>query len=267
MQELDEAKPLRHAMHFDVSVAREHVTARLQAALVAGGRIVDKSHAPSHWTLADRAGNRVCICAWPDGATQNPSQRARRVYLNSVDTGAPSRIRSTTIVSVCGSGLVKLTFAGVVPAGSLEHGGAAVQPDQRVVHRFVLRLTAHQARPWREVLDAQDHARRLPARSRATRRASPGCSGYSGTSPQSSCRPARSSAARSCDRPGCHARRPRSSRAVARWPSRALARRRGRLCLRAGNRRKASKRRARCNTRRERDQAGLQSRRRPSAGL
>lgn len=70
MQELDEAKPLRHAMHIDVSVAREHVAARLEAALAAGGRIVDESHAPSHWTLADRAGNRVCICAWPDGADQ-----------------------------------------------------------------------------------------------------------------------------------------------------------------------------------------------------
>ena len=67
LQELDEAKPLRHAMHLDVSVAREHVTARLDAALAAGGRIVDESHAPSHWTLSDRAGNRVCICAWPDG--------------------------------------------------------------------------------------------------------------------------------------------------------------------------------------------------------
>ena len=70
MQELDEAKPLRHAMHVDVSVAREHVTARLEAALAAGGRIIDKSHAPSHWTLADRAGNRVCVCAWPDGSNQ-----------------------------------------------------------------------------------------------------------------------------------------------------------------------------------------------------
>lgn len=67
MQELDDAKPLRHAMHIDVSVAREQVQARLAAALAAGGRIVDDSHAPSHWTLADRAGNRVCICAWPDG--------------------------------------------------------------------------------------------------------------------------------------------------------------------------------------------------------
>ena len=69
MQELDEAKALRHAMHIDVSVAREHLKARLEGALAAGGRIVDDSHAPMHWTLADRAGNRVCVCAWPDGYT------------------------------------------------------------------------------------------------------------------------------------------------------------------------------------------------------
>jgi hypothetical protein len=70
MQQLDESKPLRHAMHIDVSVAREHVKTRLETAVAAGGRIVDESHAPSHWTLADRAGNRVCICAWPDGYSQ-----------------------------------------------------------------------------------------------------------------------------------------------------------------------------------------------------
>jgi 4a-hydroxytetrahydrobiopterin dehydratase len=69
MQELNEGKPLRHAMHIDVSVAREHVEARLEAAVAAGGRVVDESHAPSHWTLSDQAGNRVCICAWPDGST------------------------------------------------------------------------------------------------------------------------------------------------------------------------------------------------------
>jgi 4a-hydroxytetrahydrobiopterin dehydratase len=72
MQEIADAKPLRHAMHIDVSVAREQVQRRLQAALAAGGRIVDESSAPAHWTLADRAGNRVCICAWPDGSTQPP---------------------------------------------------------------------------------------------------------------------------------------------------------------------------------------------------
>ena len=68
MQDLDEAKQLCHAMHVDVSLAREHVEARVTAALAAEGRIVDDSNAPAHWTLADRAGNRVCICAWPDGS-------------------------------------------------------------------------------------------------------------------------------------------------------------------------------------------------------
>lgn len=70
MQGIDREKTLRHAMHIDVSVARECVQARLEAAVAAGGRIVDESHAPAHWTLSDRAGNRVCICAWPDGSAE-----------------------------------------------------------------------------------------------------------------------------------------------------------------------------------------------------
>jgi len=68
MQDLDPAKPLRHAMHVDVSVAREHAEARMRAAVAAGGRVVDESAAPGSWILADRAGNKVCIAAWPDGA-------------------------------------------------------------------------------------------------------------------------------------------------------------------------------------------------------
>ena len=68
VQELDPAKPLQHAMHVDVSVAREHVEARLAAALAGGGRIVDDSGSPGGWILADRAGNKVCIAAWPDGS-------------------------------------------------------------------------------------------------------------------------------------------------------------------------------------------------------
>ncbi len=67
IQGLDPDKPLRHAMHIDVSVAREHVQARLAAALAAGGRVVRTWTRPEAWALADRAGNRVCICAWPDG--------------------------------------------------------------------------------------------------------------------------------------------------------------------------------------------------------
>ena len=55
-------------MHVDVSVAREHAEARLAAAVAAGGVVVDDSHAPAAWILADRSGNKVCIAAWPDGA-------------------------------------------------------------------------------------------------------------------------------------------------------------------------------------------------------
>ena len=70
MQDLDPDKPLRHAMHVDVSLAREQAERRLAAAVAAGGRVVDDSHAPGAWILADRAGNRVCIAAWPDGAPE-----------------------------------------------------------------------------------------------------------------------------------------------------------------------------------------------------
>jgi 4a-hydroxytetrahydrobiopterin dehydratase len=76
MQELDDTKPLRHAMHVDVSVAHEHAEARLAAALAAGGRVVDDSSAPAAWILADRAGNKVCIAAWPDGAKSPPDDPA-----------------------------------------------------------------------------------------------------------------------------------------------------------------------------------------------
>jgi 4a-hydroxytetrahydrobiopterin dehydratase len=68
MQDLDPDKPLRHAMHVDVSVARDQAEARLHAALAAGGTVVDDSSAPGAWILADRSGNKVCIAAWPDGA-------------------------------------------------------------------------------------------------------------------------------------------------------------------------------------------------------
>ena len=36
----------------------------------ANGRrsLVDDTDAPQAWILADRAGNKVCIATWPDGA-------------------------------------------------------------------------------------------------------------------------------------------------------------------------------------------------------
>ena len=76
MQDLDPDKPLRHAMHVDVSVARDHAEARMHAAVAAGGRVVDDSAAPGAWILADRSGNKVCIAAWPDGAPTPESDEA-----------------------------------------------------------------------------------------------------------------------------------------------------------------------------------------------
>jgi 4a-hydroxytetrahydrobiopterin dehydratase len=68
MQDIDPSKSLRHAMHVDVSLAREEADRRLAAAVAAGGRVVDATNAPGSWILADRSGNKVCIAAWPDGA-------------------------------------------------------------------------------------------------------------------------------------------------------------------------------------------------------
>ncbi|MBO9345904.1 MAG: hypothetical protein J7601_09310, partial [Chloroflexi bacterium] len=61
---LDQATAARTAAELEAALRR------LQAALAAGGRTVDDSHAPEYWTLSDRAGNRVCIVSWPDGATR-----------------------------------------------------------------------------------------------------------------------------------------------------------------------------------------------------
>lgn len=79
MQDLDPGKPLRHAMHVDVSVAQDHAEERVQAAVSAGGYVVDDSQAPGAWILADRSGNKACIAAWPDGARTSGSHGARDV--------------------------------------------------------------------------------------------------------------------------------------------------------------------------------------------
>lgn len=69
MQEIDPSKALRHAMQLDVSLARDGIEARVADALAAGGVMVDDSDAPAAWILADRSGNKVCLAAWPDGAS------------------------------------------------------------------------------------------------------------------------------------------------------------------------------------------------------
>lgn len=55
-------EPPAQRWHPDVWVPHDRAEERIKAALDAGGRLVDDSHAPSFWVLADPDGNRACIC-------------------------------------------------------------------------------------------------------------------------------------------------------------------------------------------------------------
>ena len=59
-------KPGRGRTHIDVSVPADQAEARVAAALEAGGRLADDSHAPMWWTLASPENHGVDIAAWPD---------------------------------------------------------------------------------------------------------------------------------------------------------------------------------------------------------
>lgn len=65
-QPLHPPKPRRGRTHIDVSVPADHAEARVAAALDAGGRLADASHAPQWWTLASPENHGVDIAAWPD---------------------------------------------------------------------------------------------------------------------------------------------------------------------------------------------------------
>lgn len=64
--ELDPPKPGRGRIHIDVSVPADQAESRVNAAVAAGGRIADDSHAPEWWTLASPENHGVDIAAWPD---------------------------------------------------------------------------------------------------------------------------------------------------------------------------------------------------------
>ncbi len=64
--QLDPPKPGRGRFHIDVSLPADQAEARLAAALAAGGRIADDSHAPEWWTIASPDNHGVDIAAWPD---------------------------------------------------------------------------------------------------------------------------------------------------------------------------------------------------------
>jgi 4a-hydroxytetrahydrobiopterin dehydratase len=65
-QQMEAPRPQRNRIHFDITVAHDEAEARVQAALAAGGRLVNDSFARSFWVLADAEGNEVCVCTWTD---------------------------------------------------------------------------------------------------------------------------------------------------------------------------------------------------------
>ena len=65
-QQMDAPRPQRNRVHLDVTVAHDVAEARVDAALAAGGRLVDDSHARAFWVLADVEGNEACVSTWLD---------------------------------------------------------------------------------------------------------------------------------------------------------------------------------------------------------
>jgi 4a-hydroxytetrahydrobiopterin dehydratase len=65
-QQLDEPRPQRNRIHFDITVPHDEADRRIAAALAAGGTLVSDERARAFWILADAEGNEICVCTWQD---------------------------------------------------------------------------------------------------------------------------------------------------------------------------------------------------------
>jgi 4a-hydroxytetrahydrobiopterin dehydratase len=63
-QQMDAPRPQRNRIHLDIDVPPEAASARIDAAITAGGRVLSDDAAPAYWVLADPEGNEACICTW-----------------------------------------------------------------------------------------------------------------------------------------------------------------------------------------------------------
>jgi 4a-hydroxytetrahydrobiopterin dehydratase len=68
-QQMDAARPQRNRIHIDLYLPEDQARARIDAAMAAGGRIVNDAHAPEWWTLSDPEGNEVDVAPWPDAGS------------------------------------------------------------------------------------------------------------------------------------------------------------------------------------------------------
>jgi 4a-hydroxytetrahydrobiopterin dehydratase len=65
-QQMDEPRPQRNRIHFDVTVPHDVAEQRIADTIAAGGRLINDSEARAFWVLADPEGNEACICTWQD---------------------------------------------------------------------------------------------------------------------------------------------------------------------------------------------------------
>lgn len=63
-QQMDQPRPERNRIHFDVCVPHDEALRRVDAALAAGGRLVSEVRAPAFWVLSDIEGNEACVTTW-----------------------------------------------------------------------------------------------------------------------------------------------------------------------------------------------------------
>jgi 4a-hydroxytetrahydrobiopterin dehydratase len=85
-QAMGRARDQRNRIHLDITVAHDEAAARVQAALDAGGRLVNDSYARMFWVLADAEGNECCVCTWTDRDDWNATHPDPRP--NGGDPGA-----------------------------------------------------------------------------------------------------------------------------------------------------------------------------------
>lgn len=65
-QQMDAPRPQRNRIHLDQALSRPLAMQRIEAAVAAGGHVVNDRFAPHWWTLADPEGNEVDIAPWVD---------------------------------------------------------------------------------------------------------------------------------------------------------------------------------------------------------
>ena len=63
-QQMDEPRPQRNRLHFDVSVPHDQAHRRIEATIAAGGKLLSDAEAPAFWVLADPEGNEACVTTW-----------------------------------------------------------------------------------------------------------------------------------------------------------------------------------------------------------